>query len=81
MNNKILILSRCQKRKKSSNDKRFAFLFHFKGAYKGEKVEQIIFDNLTQDAFIVGENYLLWAECREVKKGNLFCFFIKIKKI
>jgi hypothetical protein len=81
MQEKILILSRCQGIKKENESFVNFYRFHFRGYYQGYKINMIhvICENNIQ--FQKGDDYLLWVEHLKHSKTILEVQLIKYKKI
>lgn len=75
MQDMILILSRCQAKKKSF------FKFHFKGFYSGLKIKEIHVYPHQSIILNKGEDYLLWVTLNGVRESVLLVTLLKHKKI
>jgi hypothetical protein len=81
MQEKILILSRCITMRKSLRTARKYYRFHFKGYYRGLKINEIHVVCGDKAELSKGEDYLLWVEQLSLKETILEVRLIKYKKI
>lgn len=81
MQERILILSRCQGNKKLNESAINFYRFHFRGYYQGHKINMIhvICENNVQ--FQIGDDYLLWVQHLKHSNSILEVQLIKYKKI
>lgn len=71
----ILILSRCLKVQQDS------CIFHFKGFYRGDKIDFVRLVTSSGHLFQKGEDYLLWVSFLNIDSQVLSVKLIKHKKI
>lgn len=81
MQEKILILSRCLTLRKSPRTSRKYYRFHFKGYYRGFKINEIHVVCGTHAELEKGEDYLLWVEHMSLRETILEVRLLKYKKI
>ncbi len=81
MQEKILILSRCLTVRKSPRTTRKYYRFHFKGYYRGFKINEIHVVCGENADLTKGDDYLLWVEQVSLKESVLEVRLLKYKKI
>lgn len=81
MQEKILILSRCLTMRKSPRSAKQYYRFHFKGFYRGWKINEIHVIGPSDAHLEKGEDYLLWVEQLGLKDAILEVRLLKYKKI
>lgn len=81
MQEMILILSRCQARRKSPRTQKVFFRFHFKGFYSGAKIKEIHVYPGSPENFEKNRDYLLWVRRIAVKDLVLEVELLKYKEI
>jgi hypothetical protein len=81
MSNLVLILSQCDKKITCLRTKQIYYRFHFKGHYRGKKLNEILALEPVDKPFVKDDIYLLWVKESKVFDGRLYVEVIKHKKI
>lgn len=56
-------------------------LFHFRGLYKGERINRILVELKDKEDFVTGEDYLLALEVVMIKNNEIRAKLIKYREV